>query len=353
MSINNKDISLQNDSITYLKVEDRPLEVKNAIQSIFNQRSDKVGGWGLFNSDKQYNMSNLDDYKLIRKIVEGNPNQDSFNIIDIGAGDYSWLNSLSSLFNDGSELFANKSFNIFGLNCEGSPKVVEIGNVKLHYYGGFKSEDLLSEFQAKGHLLENNVDLIVSRWALRHMVDPMGVVLQAYDLLKPQTGLMLLDDFSIKYENLEGALLYESNPRAYEGHLKQFHIFSHLDANVLMCPSNTGARSYYHFNIQKLTADVAKLPVTYSGLAFNENRGNACKYETEFSSLISTKELKVFSSCFGVDLRYDACLGDKELYDWFENNSLFSNEADLRHYQYCGEIKNSGEVIDYNHQCDL
>jgi hypothetical protein len=45
-------------------------------------------------------------------------------------------------------------------------------------------------------MLENNVDLIVSRFSLRHMIDPIGTMLQAYDLLKPNTGLILTDDFS-------------------------------------------------------------------------------------------------------------------------------------------------------------
>ena len=51
-------------------------------------------------------------------------------------------------------------------------------------------------------MLENNVDLIVSRFSLRHMIDPIGTMLQAYDLLKPNTCLILTDDFSIKYTNL-------------------------------------------------------------------------------------------------------------------------------------------------------
>jgi len=91
---------------------------------------------------------------------------------------------MTKLFNNGDEAFTNKSFNIFSLNGEGSPEVTEIENVKLHYYGGFKSEELLSEFNAKGHKLENNVDFIVSRFSLRHMVDPIGTVLQSYDLFK-------------------------------------------------------------------------------------------------------------------------------------------------------------------------
>ncbi len=89
--------------------------------------------------------------------------------------------------------------------------------------------------------------------------------------LKPNTGLMIIVDFPVTYKNLDGSLLYKS-PDKFEGHLKQFHIYSYLDANVLMCPSNTGVRSFTHFSIQKITADTAKLPITYSGLDFVSGR---------------------------------------------------------------------------------
>ena len=344
-----KNLYLQGNNTNYLRVEDRPLEIKNAIQSLFSSLSKLPRSiWTLLNGEEKYNMSNLDEHKLIRKMEENNPDQNSFNIIDIGAGDYSWIESLAKFFNDKSEAFTNKSFNVFGLNGEGSPEIIVIGNVKLHYYGGFRSEDLSSEFNAKGHMLENNVDLIVSRFSLRHMIDPIGTMLQAYDLLKPNTGLILTDDFSIKYTNLDGSLLYENKPGKFEGHLKQFHIYSHLDANVLMCPSTAGARSFYHFNIQKLTPDIAKVPITYSGLVFHKGRRNVCEYKTEFSSLIQTKEMEVFSPCTGAYLSA-GCLGDKELYDWFENNDLFSSDR----YTYCGDITSSGDISNSTNHYDL
>lgn len=348
MKVRNKNLHLQANITNYLNIENRPLELKNAINSLFSTFTEtETSKWTLFNGDEYYQMSDIDEYKLLSKMVKANPDQSSFNIIDIGAGDYSWIQSMAKLFNNGDEVFANKNFNIFGLNGEGSPEVIEIENVKLHYYGGFKSEELLSEFNSKGHNLENNVDFIVSRFALRHMADPIGTVIQAYELLKPNTGLMIIDDFPITYKNLDGSSLYESHDK-FEGHLKQFHFYSYLDANVLMCPSNTGARSFTHFNIQKLSADTAKLPITYSGLNFVSGRSHTSEYETEFTSLEQTEKMEmklVSSSCANTEY-YSGCYGDKELYDWFENNALFSNDP---HYKYCGVIKSSGDISDDNH----
>ena len=115
-----------------------------------------------------------------------------------------------------------------------------------------------------------------------------------------------------------------------------------------MCPSTAGARSFYHFNIQKLTPDIAKVPITYSGLVFHKGRRNVCEYETEFSSLIQTKEMEVFSPCTGAYLSA-GCLGDKELYDWFENNDLFSSDR----YTYCGDITSSGDISNSTNHYDL
>ena len=79
--------------------------------------------------------------------------------------------------------------------------MTELGQCRLYEFGQFEIETLVDEFEKRGLQLANKVDVVVSRWCFRHLVDPVGTFTQAYDLLRPKTGHLLLDGFFFLHEN--------------------------------------------------------------------------------------------------------------------------------------------------------
>jgi SAM-dependent methyltransferase len=328
---------------TRLLFEDRPQDVKDAIQNIFNSLALKERStWSGFNGgEKRYYICATDDYKLITKIVESNPQQTEFTVLEIGAGDFTWVRSLSTFLNDTGN-FSAKKFNIYGLNAEGTARVEEMNNVKLHYYGGFKSEDLILSFKEKGIELDQKVDFIISRWSLRHMVDPVGTVQQAFSLLKIN-GLLLVDDFYTPLFYNGASIDTEFHPA-----VKEYHLFSYFNANTLICPSNTGGRSFFQFILQK-TGEELSIPISYTGLNYNQTIRNTCPYKIKFTFTEKPKTLVIPKACEFIDLarHYNCMGGSPELYKLLQENQLFavpeyqdeSKETyGLTLYEYCGEI---------------
>lgn len=317
--------------------QDRPQKIQDAINTLFDSFKEyPVSQWGL-NSEKLYNMCYLDDYKFITKIVESSPEQNRFTFVDMGAGDYSWINGLSS-FIQNDEALATKKFDIYGLNAEGSASTEIHENVNLHFYGGFKSEDLITSFSEKGHDLNGNVDLFLSRFSLRHMVDPIGITEQAFSLVK-KNGFLLVDDFRVNYKDMVGDLIPNSKHSIFE-------VMTHFDADLLICPSNIAFRSVNHFLLQK-HGDNSHIPLKYSDIIHDATIRNSCEYAIEYQYTNEPREVRISLDChFGQE---DSSLwnsnmfsGNKELYDWLEVNELFiANSETFKYFsqEYCGPIQ--------------
>lgn len=179
----------------------RPEFIKLRIDQAYEQISSNPGSqWGVYNGSGAYNMAGIPDELLIEKILlDGiSKGQKKFTFMDIGAGNFQWGKNITQFINT-HPLFSKEQIEVSIFNLRGEKEVeqpvVKEGVCTNYNYGSFKVENLEEEFKKRGHNLTGQVDFMVSSWCFRHLVDPTGTLLQAYEQLKPETGIILLDGF--------------------------------------------------------------------------------------------------------------------------------------------------------------
>lgn len=175
--------------------------ITRAFQAIVR---DKKSRWGMYNGADAYDIAGVKEHKLMKKIIQGATlgNKD-FYALDIGAGNYQWGRELARYLNTKKDLPKDVTIHIIGIRGEANldEAVKVLGQCRLYEFGQFQIETLMDEFQKRGLQLANKVDLVVSKWCFRHLVDPVGTFTQAYNLLRPKTGYFLFDGFFFLHEN--------------------------------------------------------------------------------------------------------------------------------------------------------
>lgn len=176
----------------------RPSEIQAEIDSNFEELAKlEDSGWGIFNGRSKYNLCGIDDHLLAKQLIlQAYPARKEFVFIDIGAGNFSWGHALSDYINNEPQFPKDIQVKILSLRGEqnNGEKIVKKGVCEEHNLGEFPVENLLDSLEKQNFALGNKVDLIVSSWCFRHLVDPIGTLFQTFELLNPK-GLMALDGF--------------------------------------------------------------------------------------------------------------------------------------------------------------
>lgn len=179
--------------------KNRPKAITEKIDRVFSSLThDTKSSWGLYNGDMSYQIGGLDDTKMIARTIEHAPaTQKEFVFLDIGAGNFQWIDHMVKVVNT---LSLDPKIQVHFIGVRGErylgESFFEIGICKIHKLGGVKIEELSRQFETLG--LPDKIDIIVSRWTFRHLVDPVGTFQQAYNLLRPG-GLIALDGFCFNY----------------------------------------------------------------------------------------------------------------------------------------------------------
>ncbi len=182
-----------------LDIKDRPPEVIEEIHKAYEKvcYSNNETLWNFHGSDKYFIFE--DDHFVAKKIIiSAPPEQTDFYFMDIGAGNFSWGKHLSKFIN--STDFKRKIHaHIIGVRGEYyfSPEVKTSGVCTLYELGGFKVEDISEIFGSKFPTFKGRLDMVVSSYTLRHLVDPVGTFIQTYDMLRPGTGLAFMEGFYV------------------------------------------------------------------------------------------------------------------------------------------------------------
>lgn len=189
----------------YLNWRQRPLDVRQRISAVIDKlRNDKPRSrWGDAGAE-EYNLLSIKDKQLIEQIIRQAPiSQKDFYFLDVGAGEFQWSKSVAQYLNQLTGIPKDIRFHIIGVrgeNYEGE-KVVESGVCKIYNLGGFKIEELETEFHKLGLSLNNKIDLAVERLCFCHLVEPVGTFAQLYHLLRPETGMALFQNFLAEVED--------------------------------------------------------------------------------------------------------------------------------------------------------
>ena len=251
--------------INNLDYTQRPSTLNNFIQHQFNSIAAATiseKNWD-FNGASRYKLCGVDEYQLLQTMVTNNPQQNIFRILDIGAGRFEWVDSITKKF---SQDHPNKKLIAYGLSAEKCTDIkTDFDNSSTIHLCSFKTEDVTSEFASKNLLkdLLDKTDMTVSRFVLKHMVDPIGTLQQLTTFLRPQTGILLTDSFKFSYMDSYSKEFYPYHNEALIG-IKLYHLLtpSRLEGSLiyLMCP-NLLHKKISHFAIQKVSA--ITLPLQY------------------------------------------------------------------------------------------
>jgi hypothetical protein len=196
-----------------LSWESRPETIKDLIDAEFNKVSNSfapAGGdeyWGSFNGREEYRIADVDEYKWIEKIILDNyaKGNKKMTFMDVGAGNFSWGMAVAKFINSNmffahlEELevtiysFRGEGFRGEGTQKESHMEEITVGRCQNINCGMFKIENMEEELKKRGIEIKGDVDLVVSAQCFRHLVDPVGTLLQIYNQLRDDSGLMFID----------------------------------------------------------------------------------------------------------------------------------------------------------------
>lgn len=223
-------------------------------------------GWA-FNGDGFYNLMGFDERKLIHDIALSKPSKKDIYLVDLGAASGGWGDQAERYIN--SELTdSDQHFHIFSITGfeELKQEQVTVGKVTHYRINRFKIENLLSELKKRKLTdLVGKVDLLVSNWTLRHLVDPFGTLEQMYSLLTPAAGILMSNGFHFVLRDTSGqADLDERRDEKIRSMRGFWQVFNHSSAEYVF------KRWEYEgdldqFMLVKRNTKPLSLPLTYVG----------------------------------------------------------------------------------------
>ena len=265
----------------------------------------------IYNGRDEYHLLTLNEHLLIKKIILESPEQKEFYFLDIGAGNFQWGRKLCKFLNNQGDLPPDITIHILGIRGEGGiGKRKTQGKCKVYELTAFKVENLFSEFKNQGFDLENKLDLVISSWCFRHLVDPLGTFVQTYNLLRPHQGLLLMDGFF--YQDKTGKII-DKDP-GDESNAYLVNLLVHSKAPFLLQPYSLQG-SLWQFLVKRHNDKPCQLPMSYLGMQACSSRapiGSLCV--TQFDIPDKKYDLTYLSE---IKLNSDLIYGDPSLYDQF------------------------------------
>jgi hypothetical protein len=292
-------------------------------------------GW-LYNGASKYGICQIEEHALMKKIIKDAPkNKKDFYVLDIGAGNFQWIRSLESFINKQDDIPTDIKVHIIGLRGEPFqnawysfiPGIFKKSRCKLYLLGNFKIEELSKELKKHNLNLENEVDLMVTRWTSRHLADAVGTFVQELNLLRPKTGFFLFDGFFFLYQN-------ETWPKI-DANEHMVQLLQQTKAPFLMNPYDSG-HSLNHFILQRSNASLCQLDMRYLSPHILSSGSNHAQIASDcvsrFKESFQKTAIKEFMKNNHHIYRYVSIIeqenarhyyGNQKLFDWLEKNKLF------------------------------
>lgn len=330
--------SSSSEEISSLNPTQRPAKLKQHIDKTFNDLSRKEEGSWYFSGSPKYGTMFIQDDELISKVVQDAlaRKQGRVVIVDIGAGNGKWGEAVAEIINQKfSEVKkASPKFqvNIVGLTGENYPSSSkEEGLCTVHLLGAFKIEDLQQtlatheEAKKMSFPFASNVDLVISSFCFVHLHDPVGTFLQAYNLLHPSHGIIMVDGFPVYFDQTSYSLqerkeIRYGGERAYDqlSFLKATQepfVLTTFDPGYAGRAINATYKNIYPL-LMKRTKDTP-LTLTYQYIDVimkNSVNGDATENVAIFHRTSSTADIKVLTKATGF---LTDTYNDEGLYTWF------------------------------------
>jgi 2-polyprenyl-3-methyl-5-hydroxy-6-metoxy-1,4-benzoquinol methylase len=318
INVNNKmsELSFSASKMNRSVFADRPNEVQKEVDLAFKELNSSPAWW-CYNGQESYQLVAINDAKMIRHIASRTDGKKDVYLLDVGCGKCRWGNQAAKLIS--SEFSqSSKHFHIISLTGEKESEagIETQGNVTHYKFNQFKIENIEELLKEKNLNLTNQVDLIVSNWTLRHLVDPIGTLKQLYNLLTPKNGYLLSSDllFSAIGSNstlLDGEVLCK--------------VFSQQNSmKMLFSRTSRDDSKKYEFLLLRDNEAPFDLPLKYTG-KFASGGTRYDRISDQFCTYQLTSPIDDIDLSFEKD-RYYGFYGDKkskELYVDLEKKGLF------------------------------
>jgi hypothetical protein len=104
----------------------RPPELQASIDSCYDTLVQSHNQWGLFNAVEKepYQMANIKEYELFKRIILENPERTVFYAVDIGAGEFGWCEGLADYLDRQIDLPDSTQVHIFGMRAENAASFI-------------------------------------------------------------------------------------------------------------------------------------------------------------------------------------------------------------------------------------
>lgn len=310
----------------------RPEILKKVSQRSFKKLSSSGGkNWAYQGEATGYSIMAIDAASFAHMLIKTAPKeQKEFYLLDIGAGTFGWARGTADYLNRQADIPNDITIHIVSVTGEnhGPLHIAQSGRCKIYNISAFKIEDLKESFEKLREELGfdyiANFDLIVSSFTFIHLHDPVGTFVQAYDLLRPKTGYVLMEGMPVFFEEQidQEQLVYT---------LIDFLVMT--KAPFLIGPGH-GQRWIESFLVNRFDENPLELPLAYGDGTFPDRIVHASeklyanfKVEEDYTRPFDPSLINVGRLVGGFGSPY-YFYGDRDLYEWVYNHYEAWHEVD-------------------------
>lgn len=232
-----------------------PAKVQAAVDKAFKANRDTGDDHWLYNGSQWYGLLAIDEEVLIKHLIS--LHKKDIYIIDVGCAQGKWGRNIAAIVSGYKNI--RTKFHIFsitgGQECQEAALQIN-DNIVLYQLNQCKIENIDEELLRRGFDLENKVDVIVSRWTMRHLVDPFGTLARMYTLLNPSGGKLFANGFLFKYADSKKIEACPLINNAYILARSNAHVLFHLW---------TAGRDVCEFLLERNDDKPLGLPLRYTG----------------------------------------------------------------------------------------
>ncbi len=303
--------AVSNSSQTYLDWTQRPADLQKKISDDFAKQEKKDGcDSSLEMLDEQFGLFNLDEYRLLKPtILKAYPAQKVFNVLHLGAYNFTWSIAMSKFLERLTDLPPDIKINIYAIRGEKhlGERIVQTDRCTIYNLGAFKVEELFAKFKELGFDLENKVDLAISFRCFRRLNDPVGTLVQTYNLLRPKSGRLFIDGFYFLCNN-------ETIESPNDNH-RMTQLFLDIKAPFLTKKFDL-MHSLNLFMLKRPNDEPCRLPMSYSEIYHLKNEQEVLQLQTASSfTRFKRKPQSADRELFTLPHHYNIVSGDKSMFD--------------------------------------
>lgn len=265
-----------------LSISNRSLSLRQEIDKAFELvKKEEASNWLYNGDDASYRLFNrINEYDFVKNLIlqANKSDQREFIFVDLGAGNFKLSESICQQLEQDPDLPEQLMVHFVSVRGESTYKSLftdpnyqtKRGTKTLQYHlYGFHLENLVEAFakiqERHPHFPEllSRVDFMVSSMTFLHLVDPLGTLVQAYDLLAPQGGTFILDGFACPFGTDKSLpeLIDTKHTLQPQGNLYQLLLASNA---LFLASPRAMVQDFHQFMIKRTSDEPLRLPVQYA-----------------------------------------------------------------------------------------